>query len=146
MNETMTQQRPAGLDTPSAPVPHSFAQPAATVPELRISWAGAAAAAVSWVATIAIVEAVAPPADPNAVLSAFEALLTLAFTTAILVAAVGLAMRQRLGVMATIVGGGVFVAGSVSCWMGGHVGSWITVQAVLGVTMMLVGGGVLRRS
>jgi len=150
VDHTKTSSRPAEVTAPRAdpaPVIERFDRPARDgLRGAEISWRSALATAGVWLAAMLILDAVAPPADPDAVVSGFELSMTLAYTSALMVGAVGLALRQRIGVMATVAGGGLFVVGSVSCWMGGHVGSWIAVQAVLGTAMMLFGTGVLRRS
>lgn len=137
---------------PAVQVSESQAPQVDTTPRLpelvegRISWRSALTAAGAWILAIFVIDAVAPAPDPDAVLSGFEMLLTLGYTLALMVGAVGLAFRQRIGLLATVGAGGLFVAGSVSCWAGGHVGSWIAVQAMFGVAMMLLGTGLLRRS
>lgn len=111
-----------------------------------VSWRSALTAAGTWILAIFVVDAMAPAPDPDAVMSALEMVLTLGYTAALMVGVFGLALRQRIGLQASVAAGGLFVAGSVSCWAGGHVGSWIAVQAMFGVAMMLLGTGLLRRS
>lgn len=154
MDETKTLHESLSVDEPVDEPTRSFSAPEIERFERhsespfhgpQISWGSTLTLAIAWVASIAVLEAIAPAPDPTATLSGFEMFMTLGYTAALMVGAIGLALRQRIGVMAAIAGGGLFVLGSVSCWMGGHVGSWIAVQAVLGGVLMLLGTGVLRR-
>lgn len=114
-------------------------------PDGRIAGSVAVVVAASWVVVWAIVGAMAPTPDPDAVLNTFDVTMQVVFTLALLSAAFGLALRARLGVMASIAGGLVFMAGSISCWMGGHVGTWIAVQFVGGAALAGLSAVVLQR-
>lgn len=112
----------------------------------RMTTGAVVALVVAWVAAIGVLEAIAPTADPNAVLSAWEISLSVLYTFAIMGAAVGLLSRVRFGAMASILGGGVMVAGSVTCWMGGHIGSWIMAQFVAGLAIAGLSAVFLQRT
>ena len=104
-------------------------------PDGALSTGATVALVIGWVASVAIMEAIAPPADPNVTLSAWDLSLSLLYTTGIIVGAVGLFARRRFGAVATIAGAAAMTLGSVSCWAGGHVGSWILVQFVAGLAL-----------
>ena len=104
-------------------------------PASPMTTGSAMALVVGWIASIGVLEAIAPAADPNAVLSTWDLSLSLAYTVANMGPALGLLTRLRFGAMATILGGAAMVAGSISCWAGGHVGSWIMVQFVAGLAL-----------
>ena len=100
-------------------------------PSGRMSVGAAAALIVGWVASIGVLDAIAPAADPNVALTAWDLTLSLVYTIAVMGAAVGLFTGLRLGAMATIGGGVAMVAGSASCWavdtsvLGSWFSSWL---------------------
>jgi hypothetical protein len=115
-------------------------------PEGTLSMGAVVALIAGWVGSIAVMEAIAPPSDPSVTLSAWDLTLSLLYTAGIMAGAVGLFARRRFGAVATIGGAGAMVLGSISCWAGGHVGSWILVQFVAGLAMAGASVVALHRS
>ncbi len=111
----------------------------------RMTAGSVVALVVAWVATIGVLEAIAPTPDPDTVLSAWDVTLSVLYTFAVMGAALGLLSRVRFGAMASILGGAVMVAGSISCWAGGHIGSWIMVQFVAGLAIAGLSAVFLQR-
>lgn len=105
---------------------------------------------VGWVAVFALAIAVEPaPADPNAAEPLWASILGLALIGALGAMAAGLARRQRIGLVASVVAGGLALVATTMCPASGHhagIGAWWFVQMV-GFTA-LVGASLvgLRRS
>lgn len=109
-----------------------------------------AALGVAWVAVFAAAFALEPaPADPNAAVPAWAAVMSLAMFAALGTTAAGLGRRQRLGLVASVVAGGIALFGSVMCPVSGHhasIGAWWYLQ-MAGFTGLIGAGLVgLRRS
>lgn len=105
---------------------------------------------VAWVAALAAAVVLEPaPADPEAPAPLWASLLFLATFAALGATAAGLARRQRMGLVASVVAGGLALFASVMCPVSGHhasIGAWWYLQmtaftALIGAS--LVG---LRRS
>lgn len=119
--------------------------PGLTAPlETQIRTFAAIAAGAAWVFFIAITEATTPPPDPDVAPGALAVAITLAFTMALFAAIAGLAMRQRWGLWATAVGGGILVFGSLVCFAGGHTGLTPLVQLASGVGLATAGLALAR--
>ena len=89
-------------------------------------WPGVALVA-AWVAFLPLAYVLEPAPARAAAVPAWVVLLELAFTTALVAAAVGLAGRQRLGLVASVAGAGVALVAAVTCPLSGHhaaVGPW----------------------
>lgn len=112
----------------------------------RITTGSSLALVAMWVASIGVLEAIAPTPAADAVLSTFDLTLSLVYTFAIMGAAIGLLSRLRFGAMSSIAGGAVLVTGSLWCWAGGHIGSWITVQFVAGLALAGLSAVFLQRT
>ena len=100
--------------------------------------------AVLWVATLAITFSLEPAADPDVPLSAVAVVTSMLFTYAILTTGIGMLMRQRWGLAASLGGGIVMLGGAGTCLAGGHSGGWLFAQLVAGALMTAVSWGALR--
>ena len=105
---------------------------------------------VAWVGSLVAATVLEPPpANPNAPEPLWASLMFLALFAALGATAAGLARRQRMGLVASVVAGGLALFASVMCPLSGHhgsVGAWWYLQmtaftALIGAS--LVG---LRRS
>jgi hypothetical protein len=86
--------------------------------------------------------------DVSAVLEWIGIAFSVAFTAALLVAGIGLAMRRRWGLVASIGAAGLLVADSIACPMTGHhhFGAWVVIQAVGSVALAGASIRALRRT
>lgn len=87
---------------------------------------------VTWVAVFAAAFALEPsPADPRAAVPAWVGVMSFAMFAALGTMAAGLGRRQRLGLVASVVAGGVGLFGAVMCPVSGHhesIGAWWYLQ------------------
>jgi hypothetical protein len=88
------------------------------------------------------------PHDVSAVLEWVGIAFTVVFTAALLVAGIGLAMRRRWGLVASLGAAGLLVADSIACPMTGHhhFGAWVVVQVVGSVALAGASIRALRRT
>jgi hypothetical protein len=88
------------------------------------------------------------PHDVSAVLEWIGIAFTVVFTAALLLAGIGLAMRRRWGLVASLGAAGLLVADSIACPMTGHhhFGAWVVVQVVGSVALAGASIRALRRT
>ena len=89
--------------------------------------------AAAWVLGLGWVFAVTPAPDPAATPSVLDALVQSVMLLSWIGVIVGLATRQRWGLVAGTIGGVVLAAGGVLCLVTGHTGFWIAIQIGVGV-------------
>lgn len=105
---------------------------------------------IAWVVVFGAAIAVEPaPANPNAPEPVWAALMFVALLAALGAMGAGLARRQRLGLVASVVAGGLALVSTVMCPVSGHheaIGAWWYLQ-MAGFTA-LIGASLagLRRS
>ena len=114
------------------------------LPAGRIPTALAIIVTVLWAATLAITFSLEPAADPDASVSAMAIATSMIFTYAILTTGVGMLLRQRWGLGASLFGGIVMLVAATTCLAGGHSGGWLVAQFVTGGLMTAVSVGALR--
>jgi hypothetical protein len=115
--------------------------------EVTGRWAFSLLAA--WYALFLLAQYLQPEAhDVSAVLEWIGIAFSVAFTAALLVAGIGLAMRRRWGLVASIAAAGLLVADSIACPMTGHhhFGAWVVIQAVGSVALAGASIRALRRT
>ena len=139
------------FDTRHAPTPRDVEIPASSPGAPARTWTdpiaitSAVVAAVAWAVFVGVSFAVQPPpADPTAPPSEFAALVSLLFSSALFASLVGLGARRRWGLATTLGGGVVMIGAAVSCYLGGHTGSWIAIQLAAGVGLAVTGAALLR--
>jgi hypothetical protein len=76
-------------------------------------------------------------ADEHGVLAWIGIALSVVFMAALLVAAAGLALRRRWGLVASLGTAGLLMADSVACPLTGHhdFGAWVAIQAIGAVAL-----------
>jgi hypothetical protein len=94
---------------------------------------------VAWAVAYVVVGAVAPAADPNVQYTALDIALANLLLAGMALTVAGLTVRSVLAGAGAVLGGGVFAFGSITCWMTGHVGTWIAVQFTAGLALALLG-------
>jgi len=91
-----------------------------------------AALGVAWVIVFATAFALEPaPADPNAAVPVWVVAMSYAMFATLGTMVAGLTRRQRLGLVASVVAGGVALFGAVMCPISGHhdsIGAWWYLQ------------------
>jgi hypothetical protein len=115
--------------------------------EVTGRWAFSLLAA--WYVLFLLAQYLQPEAhDVSAVLEWIGIAFSVAFTAALLVAGIGLAMRRRWGLVASIAAAGLLVADSIACPMTGHhhFGAWVVIQAVGSVALAGASIRALRRT
>jgi len=98
-----------------------------------------AVVATAWVLGLGWVIAVTPSPDPAAAPSALDELVQSVMLLSWIAVIVGLATRQRWGLVAGTIGGVVLAAGGVLCFATGHTGFWIAIQIGVGVGLAALG-------
>lgn len=105
---------------------------------------------VAWVVVFALAIAFEPaPADPDAAVPAWVSLMSLTMFGALGTMAAGLGRRQRLGLVASVVAGGVALFGAVMCPISAHhesIGAWWYLQMAGFTGLMGASLVALRRS
>ena len=131
------------LDTREAPqqTPKTESAPRSdTRPWLqdRISRGWAYGLVAAWYGLVLLVQILEPdPAAEHGMLAVIGAVLSIVFIGALLVTAIGLGMRQRWGLVASLGTAGLLVADSIACPLTGHheFGAFIVIQAVGAVAL-----------
>jgi hypothetical protein len=103
----------------------------------------------AWYALFLLARYLEPePHDVSAVLEGIGIAFSVVFTATLLVAGIGLAMRRRWGLVASLGAAGLLVADSVACPMTGHhhFGAWVVVQVVGSVALAGASIRALRRT
>ena len=103
-----------------------------------------AVVATAWVLGLGWVIAVTPSPDPAAAPSALDELVQSVMLLSWIAVIVGLATRQRWGLVAGTIGGVVLAAGGVLCLVTGHTGFWIAIQIGVGVGLATLSHRVSR--
>jgi hypothetical protein len=109
--------------------------------EDRISTPMAVAVFALWAVAIPVGLALEPaPADPNAPLPWYGALLVYAFLSSLLLAAAGLVVRQRVGLVASVVAASILLFDTVACPVTGHhgYGTWWLGELALSLALVAV--------
>ncbi len=102
-----------------------------------------------WWGLFLLAQAIQPePAAEHGMLAWIGAALSIVFFGALLVAAAGLALRQRWGLVASLGAAGLLVADSIACPLTGHhdFGAFVVIQAVGSVALAGTSIRALRRS
>ncbi len=142
-------QSPIGTDTPtpvetiapSAPPQRRWDPTRLTD---RIPGVLALGVGLAWVVGLWAVFSLAPAPDPNEAPSLLGIVIGDLLTLSLLAGAVGLGMRRRWGLAASLFGGGVLLFGAVACQLTGHTGTWLAAQYVAGGSLAVFSMGGLR--
>jgi hypothetical protein len=100
--------------------------------------------AAAWVIGLGWLLAVTPAPDPAATPSTSDALVQSVMLMSWIGVIVGLATRQRWGLVAGSIGGVVLAAGGVLCVLTGHTGFWIAIQIGVGIGLAVLSHRVSR--
>lgn len=100
--------------------------------------------ATAWAIGLGWLFAVTPAPDPAATPSALDALVQSVMLMSWIGVIIGLATRQRWGLVAGSIGGLVLAAGGVLCLLTGHTGFWIAIQIGVGVGLAALSHRVSR--
>ena len=99
----------------------------------------AALAGLAWVVLLPIALAAQPAPDPAEPPSPLGDTISLVFTAMLFGSMVGLTMRRRWGVLATLGGGATMMVAASLCYLTGHTGAWIAIQFVAGAALAASG-------
>lgn len=142
----MTDKPP--LDVTPAPdtvsVDDSLAARVETMIQGRIPGRLAAAVGVAWFGLLFLLDSIAAPVV-DAAPSTTTLVLSAFFEVALLLTLGGLLTARKWGLLPSMAMGGLLMGGSVLCWIGGHTGSAILAQFVIGTGMLGVSREVFRR-
>jgi hypothetical protein len=123
---TLTEERPQQAERLPRKGTRSWLQD-----EVSGRWAFGLLAA--WYALFLLAQYLTPePADEHGILAWIGIALSVVFFAALVVAAAGLAMRRRWGLVASLGTAGLLLADSIACPLTGHhqFGAWVAIQAV----------------
>lgn len=100
--------------------------------------------AAAWAVGLGWLFAITPPADPNAVPSAFDAVVQSTMLLSWMGVIAGLASRQRWGVIASGFGAVVLLGAGLLCLATGHSGLWVALQIGVGAGLVGLSGAAWR--
>ncbi len=115
----------------------------------RVSRGWAYGLLAGWYGLFLLVQILQPePATEHGMLAVIGAVLGVVFVGALLVTAIGLGIRQRWGLVASLGTAGLLVADSIACPLTGHheFGAFVVIQAVGSVALAGTSIRALRRS
>ena len=127
---SQTPERPQTSEPAAVPRPPRAAGDDHIPASLAVGLAGA------WVILFGVSLAVEPTPDPAATPSALGVLLSTALLLAVMTTALGLALRERWALYASLAGGAVLTTAAATCFLTGHTGSWIGIQAACGLALV----------
>jgi hypothetical protein len=115
----------------------------------RVSAGWAYGLLAGWYGLFLVVQLIEPPPQAeHGMLAWIGAVMSVVFLGALVVTGIGLAVRQRWGLVASLGASGFLVADSIACPLSGHheFGAFIVVQAVASVALAGASIRALRRS
>ena len=127
---TMLERRSQTPESPAVVRPQRPPRADERIPATLAVGLGAA-----WVVLFGISLAVEPTPDPAATPSALGVLLSTALLFAVMTTGLGLAMRERWALYASLAGGLILTTAAATCFLTGHTGSWIAIQAASGLAL-----------
>ncbi len=130
---------PVAAPSPSVPTAPAVPDRARRRADGKLATSVVAIHALAWVASLVVLEIVAPAADPNAVMPGYAVLLSMAFTISLGWTLVGLVRHDRQGVWASMAGGGVMAIAAITCGLEGHTALWVPTQLALGLGLVGLG-------
>lgn len=135
--DRLTTSRPAAPPEVQPDAGAPFGRPGDRIPGILALGVG-----VSWIVMLQGVMSLAPPADPSP--PVWSILIGDLLLLSLLAGAVGLGMRRRWGLLASLGGGAVLLVGAVGCQLIGHTGLALAAQYLAGGALMAFSVGGLR--